>query len=35
MEPRRIKGIFTTFILGLIAWGVLSLMISGIKEHHA
>ncbi len=35
MEPRRIRGIFTTFILGLIAWGVLSLMISGIKEHHA
>ncbi len=35
MEPRRIKGIFTTFILGLITWGVLSLMISGIKEHHA
>jgi capsular polysaccharide transport system permease protein len=35
MEPRRIKGIFTTFILGLISWGVLSLMISGIKEHHA
>ncbi len=35
MEPRRIKGIFTTFILSLIAWGVLSLMISGIKEHHA
>jgi capsular polysaccharide transport system permease protein len=35
MEPRRIKGIFTTLILGLLAWGVLSLMISGIKEHHA
>lgn len=35
MEPRRIKGIFTTLILGLLAWGVASLMISGIKEHHA
>jgi len=35
MEPRRIRGIFTTLILGLLAWGVLSLMISGIKEHHA
>lgn len=34
VEPRRIRSIITTIALGLIAWGVLSLLIAGIKEHH-
>lgn len=33
MEPRRIRSIFTVFAVGIIFWGVLSLLISGIKEH--
>jgi capsular polysaccharide transport system permease protein len=34
MEPKRIKGIFTVLIVGLLFWGMLSLIISGVKEHH-
>ena len=33
VEPRRIRGILATFILGLLAWGVLSMLVIGIKEH--
>jgi len=33
MEPLRIRGIFITFMLGLIAWGILAMLIAGIKEH--
>lgn len=32
-EPRRIRGVFATFVLSLLAWGVLSTLIAGIKEH--
>lgn len=33
MEPRRLRAIFAVFVLGLIVWGVLSMLIAGIKEH--
>ncbi len=33
IEPRRLKGIFTTFVLGLIAWGILSMLLAGMLEH--
>jgi len=33
-EPRRLRGIFATFVLGLIAWGILRLLLAGLKEHH-
>ena len=33
MEPRRLRAIFAIFVLGLIVWGVLSMLIAGIKEH--
>lgn len=33
MEPRRVRGIFATLILGLIAWGILTMLIAGVKEH--
>jgi capsular polysaccharide transport system permease protein len=32
-EPRRLRGILSTFILGLIAWGVLSMFLAGVREH--
>lgn len=31
--PRRVRGIIATFILGLLAWGVLSMLLVGIREH--
>lgn len=32
-RPRRVRSIIATFILGLLAWGVLSMLITGIREH--
>ncbi|WP_108420870.1 hypothetical protein [Limnohabitans sp. MMS-10A-178] len=33
MEPRRIRSIGMIFILGMILWGVLSLIVASVKEH--
>lgn len=33
IEPRRIKSVLTTFILGLIIWGIVTMFVSGVKEH--
>ncbi|WP_295508729.1 hypothetical protein [Accumulibacter sp.] len=33
MEPRRIRGVLSTVVIGLIAWGILSMLIAGVKEH--
>ena len=32
-EPRRLRGILATFLVGLIAWGVISLLLAGVREH--
>lgn len=32
-EPRRLRGIFSTLILGLVAYGILSMLLAGIREH--
>ncbi len=34
MEPRRLRSIAATFLLGLILWGVLTIVIGGVKEHY-
>lgn len=31
--PRRMRGIVATFLMGLLAWGVLSMLLVGIREH--
>jgi capsular polysaccharide transport system permease protein len=33
MEPRRIRGVITVLLLGLVAWGVVSLLVAAIREH--
>jgi len=33
MEPHRLRSIIATFLLGLILWGVLSLLVVAVKEH--
>jgi capsular polysaccharide transport system permease protein len=33
MEPRRIRSVFTVFMLGLIGWGVTTLLIASVREH--
>jgi capsular polysaccharide transport system permease protein len=31
--PRRIRGILATLMVGLLAWGVLTMLLVGIREH--
>jgi capsular polysaccharide transport system permease protein len=33
MYPRRLRGVLTTLILGLVAWGILSMLMAGVREH--
>jgi capsular polysaccharide transport system permease protein len=33
IQPKRLRGILTTLLLGLIAWGILSMLIAGVREH--
>jgi capsular polysaccharide transport system permease protein len=33
-EPRRLRGIFATLVLGMIAWAILSMLRAGVREHH-
>jgi capsular polysaccharide transport system permease protein len=35
LQPERIKGITTTLVLGLVLWGILVLLVAGVKEHQA
>ena len=35
LEPRRLRGIFATFVVVLIAWGILSLLLAGVREHQS
>ncbi|CAB3766540.1 hypothetical protein B7G54_26760 [Burkholderia puraquae] len=34
IEPKRIRSIFEVFALGMIAWGILTLLLAGVREHH-
>jgi capsular polysaccharide transport system permease protein len=33
IEPRRIRGVFSTLALGLVAWGILTMLLAGVREH--
>lgn len=33
VEPRRLRGVLATLALGLVAWGIASMLLAGIKEH--
>lgn len=33
MEPRRLRSVLTVFVLGLIAWGIVSLVFASVREH--
>jgi capsular polysaccharide transport system permease protein len=32
-EPRRLRSVLATLILGLVAWGLLSMLLAGVREH--
>ncbi|KVX59134.1 hypothetical protein [Burkholderia cepacia] len=34
MSPRRGRNILATFLLGMVFWGVLTIVIGGVKEHY-
>jgi len=33
LEPKRVRNIFTVLLLGIILWGVVSLIVASVKEH--
>lgn len=33
LEPRRLRGILATLAIGLAAWGILSMLLAGVREH--
>lgn len=33
LEPRRLRNVLATILIGLIAWGVLSMAMSAVREH--
>ncbi|WP_230588540.1 hypothetical protein [Sphingobium yanoikuyae] len=35
LEPKRLRGIGTTFLMCFIIWGVLVMLMAGIREHRA
>ena len=34
LEPKRWRGVLATLVIGFMLWGVLSVIIGGVKEHH-
>ncbi len=34
VEPRRFRSIIATFAVGMICWGILTMLLAGIREHH-
>lgn len=33
VEPRRLRGIMATLAIGIAAWGILSMLLAGVREH--
>lgn len=33
LEPRRMRGMVSVLIVGLLAWGILSMLLAGVREH--
>ncbi|WP_426265190.1 hypothetical protein [Sphingomonas sp. PWP1-2] len=33
LEPRRLRGIFSTVVLGFVAWGIMTMLLAGVQEH--
>lgn len=34
LEPKRFRNVLATFVVGLLLWGVFSVIFAGIREHH-
>jgi capsular polysaccharide transport system permease protein len=33
LEPRRLRGILSALIVGLVTWGILTMLLAGVREH--
>ena len=33
LEPRRFRSVMATFLVGLLCWGILSMLVVGVREH--
>lgn len=33
-SPRRVRGVIATIIVGLVMWGIVTILLAGVKEHH-
>lgn len=33
LEPKRLRGIFSTLVLGFAAWGILTMLFASVREH--
>lgn len=33
LEPRRLRGVLSTLIVGLVMWGILVMLLAGVREH--
>lgn len=33
LEPRRIRGVLATLVVSLVAWGILVMLLAGVREH--
>jgi capsular polysaccharide transport system permease protein len=33
LEPRRVRGMLSVLIVGLLTWGVFSMLLAGVREH--
>jgi capsular polysaccharide transport system permease protein len=33
LQPKRIRGILSTLMLGLATWGILAMLLAGVREH--
>ena len=34
LEPKRLRNVLATLVVGLLLWGVFSVILAGIREHH-
>jgi capsular polysaccharide transport system permease protein len=33
VEPRRMRGVVTVLLVGLVLWGVVALVVASVREH--
>ena len=35
LYPKRLHGVLATFLIGLLLWGIVSLLVTGVREHRS